>query len=252
MGKIYNVVSNAANKAVEYTLIKPLNKLSTAPGMGHVRKEFCNKNMSFINGIGIASIVLKDGVGCYMYVKQSLNNEKIPEDKRKFVAALDLANGGLMIAMQILMHLTISNKIMQSKMFKGLYGKYFNRSVTKGYQAILKNQDKYKGMTSKEFSDAMEVIHGKAMDAFSNITSLVAATIIGKRVIVPFIATPLADKTKAWMCRNDKPAPIDSETKNTYCKDKHDHKKAGCTNQNTNQTLAKISEQFKQLRTPQR
>lgn len=251
MAKVLNVISNAANKAVDYTLIKPLNKLSTAPGMGYVRKEYCNKNMGFINGIAITSIVLKDGLGCYMYVKQSLNNEKIPEDKRKFVAALDLANGGLMIAMQILMHMTISNKLMQSKMFNGLFGKYFNRSVTKGYQAILKNQDKYKAMTGKEFSDAMEVIHDKAVEAFSNITSLVAATIIGKRVIVPFIATPLADKTKAWMCRNDKPAEINSETKNTYCCEKHDHKKAGCGNQKTNQTIAKISEQFKQLRTPQ-
>ncbi len=53
------------------------------------------------------------------------------------------------------------------------------------------------------------------------------------------------------MCRNDKPAEINSETKNTYCCEKHDHKKAGCDNQKTNQTIAKISEQFKQLRTPQ-
>ena len=53
-----------------------------------------------IAGVGVASIVAKDGLGCYLYVKQSLNNDKIPEDKRKFVAALDLANGGLMIAMQ--------------------------------------------------------------------------------------------------------------------------------------------------------
>ena len=144
MSKVYNVLSNAANKTVEYTLIKPLNKLSTAPGMGHVRKEFCNKNLNFMNGVGITSIILKDGLGCYMYVKQSLNNEKIPADKRKFVAALDLANGGLMIAMQILLFLTISSKAMQKKMFQGLYGKYFSRGVTKGYQAIIKNMDKYK------------------------------------------------------------------------------------------------------------
>ena len=231
MGRVGQVISNYANKAVEYTLMKPLKKMSTAPGMARVRKEFCNDNMSFINGIGIASIVLKDGLGCYMYVNQSLHNDKIPDDKRKFVAALDLANGGLMIAMQILMHLTISNKMMQSKMFKSVYGKYFSRSVTKGYQAILKGQEKYKGMTGQEFHAGMDVIHKKAIAAFSNITSLVAATIIGKRIIVPFIATPLADKTKAWMSRNDKPQEINPETKNTYCQEKHNHKKAGCDNQ---------------------
>lgn len=48
-------------------------------------------NAKFMSAIGVTSIVLKDGLGCYLYVKQSLNNEKIPEDKRKFVAALDLA-----------------------------------------------------------------------------------------------------------------------------------------------------------------
>lgn len=248
MAKISNIISNAANRAVDFALVKPLNKLSTAPGMAKVRKEYCNKNMNFINGIGIASIVLKDGLGCYMYVNQSLHNEKIPDDKRKFVATLDLANGGLMILMQILMHLTISNKLMQSKMFNKLYGKYFNRSVTKGYQAILKNHDKYKAMTNKEFTDAMGVIRGKAVEAFSNITSLAAATIIGKRVIVPFIATPLADKTKAWMCRNDKPAEINSETKNTYCCEKHRPKNEENKKQPTiSGTISDLSNQFKQI-----
>ena len=35
----------------------------------------------------VSSIILKDGIGCAMYVTQSLNNDKIPEKKRKFVAA---------------------------------------------------------------------------------------------------------------------------------------------------------------------
>ena len=253
MSKVYNVLSNAANKTVEYTLIKPLNKLSTAPGMGHVRKEFCNKNLNFMNGVGITSIILKDGLGCYMYVKQSLNNEKIPADKRKFVAALDLANGRVMIAMQILLFLTISSKEMQKKMFQGLYGKYFSRGVTKGYQAIIKNMDKYKGITNKEFEKGMDAIHDKAVEAFSNITSLVAATIIGKRVIVPFIATPLADKTKKWMCRNDKPEEIDSETKNTYCKEKHDHRKANCQPQTQlTAQVNKFTDKLKTLTTPEK
>lgn len=242
MSKVSQVMSNYTNKAIDYALMKPLKKLSTAPGMAKVRKEFCNNNMGFINALGITSIVLKDGLGCYMYVNQSLHNDKIPDDKRKFVAALDLANGGLMIGMQILTHLTVSNKLMQSKMFKGMYGKYFSRSVTKGYQAILKSQEKYKGMTGQEFHAGMDVIHSKAVKAFSNITSLVAATIIGKRVIVPFIATPLADKTKAWMCRNDKPQEISPETKNTYCQEKHDHQKAGCNTQPKTNLLDKVKQ----------
>ena len=213
------------NPILNNVVIKPLRKMSVAPGMEKVRKGFCNNNLGLINGIAISSIILKDGLGCYMYVTQSLNNKKIPDDKRKFVASLDLANGGLMIAMQILLHMTISNKLVQSKMFNKLYGKYFSRSVTKGYQAILKSQDKYKNMTGQQFHAAMDTIHGKAVGAFSNITSLFAATTIGKRIIVPFMATPLADKTKAWMCRNDKPQEISPETKNTYNEAKPENNK---------------------------
>ena len=66
------------NPLIEYGIKKPLIALSKAPGMDYVRKQFRNRNMNFISGIGIASIVAKDGLGCYMYVNQSLHNDKIP------------------------------------------------------------------------------------------------------------------------------------------------------------------------------
>lgn len=173
-------------------------------------------NAKFMSAIGVTSIVLKDGLGCYLYVKQSLNNDKIPEDKRKFVAALDLANGGLMIAMQLLMFFTISNKKVQEKIFNKLFGKYFTRSADKALQAKLGKIDKLKGMTGKEFHTAREADKKGLKNAFSYLISLAAATLIAKRIIVPFIATPLADKTKAWMSRNDKPLETHKDTKNTY------------------------------------
>lgn len=208
------------NPVVEYGIKKPLVALSKAPGMDTVRRKFREKNMGFINGLGIASIVLKDGLGCYMYVNQSLHNDKIPEDKRKFVAALDLANGGLMIAMQILMHMTISNKLVQTKMFNKLFGKNFDRAAMKTYQRVLNKREKFSEVSGKEFHKAMDEIKDSVNEAFSNLTSLVAATIIAKRMIVPFIATPLADKAKAWMTRNDKPAEVHKETVNTYDENK--------------------------------
>lgn len=170
----------------------------------------------FMAGIGVASIVAKDGLGCYLYVKQSLNNEKIPEDKRKFVAALDLANGGLMIAMQLLTFFTISNKIIQKKMFDKLFGKAFSRTANKTLQTKLKNSDKFCDISGKDFHKARENNKKGLEKAFAYLTSLGAATLIAKRVIVPFIATPLADKTKAWMCRNDKPIETHKDTENTY------------------------------------
>lgn len=177
-------------------------------------------NAKFMSMIGVTSIVLKDGLGCYLYVKQSLNNEKIPEDKRKFVAALDLANGGLMIAMQLLMFFTISNRKVQDKIFDKLFGKNFTRAADKALKAKLNKIDKLKGISGKDFHIAREADKKGLKNAFSYLTSLAAATLIAKRIIVPFIATPLADKTKAWMCRNDKPVKTHKDTKNTYDKSK--------------------------------
>ena len=184
--------------------------------MDIVNDNYIKDNTKFITGLGVTSIVLKDGLGCYMYVTQSLNNKDIPDDKRKFVAALDLANGGLMILMQLAMFFTISNKNVQAKMFNKLFGKQFDRAASKGYQAKLKTNDLLKDMKGADFHKVLGKAKSDAKAAFENVTSLFAATVVGKRVIVPFIATPLADKTKAWMSRNDKPVEISAETKNTY------------------------------------
>ncbi len=175
-------------------------------------------NAKFMSLIGVTSIVLKDGLGCFLYVKQSLSNDKIPEDKRKFVAALDLSNGGLMIIMQLLMFFTISSKTVQQKMFNKLFGKNFTRSANKALKLKLKNIEELKGMTGKEFYKAREKDKKGLMGAFGYLTSLAAATLLAKRVIVPFIATPLADKTQAWMNRNSKPPVTHKDTKNTYDK----------------------------------
>ena len=191
-------------------------KIGKYKPMENVNKNYISGNTKFMTGLGVASIVLKDGLGCYMYVTQSMKNKDIPEDKRKFVAALDLANGGLMILMQLLMFFTISNKSVQNKMFNALFGKQFNRAASKGYQAKLRANDLLKDMKGADFHKVLNQTRKDAKAAFENVTSIFAATILGKRVIVPFIATPLADKTKVWMSRNDKPQEMSSETKNTY------------------------------------
>ena len=190
----------------------------------YVQNTVCSKfqdpkaNAAWIAGLGVASIVLKDGFGCYLYVKQSLNNKEIPEDKRKFVAALDLANGGLMILLQVLMTYTISKKVFQEKMFNKMFGKLFNRQSSKSVQAIMESRDHLRGKVkgNQEFHKAFADYKNSAIAALGTLTTLIAATTVGKRILTPFIATPLADKTKEWMCRNDKPAQIHKDTKNTY------------------------------------
>lgn len=204
----------------ENLLYKPMNWLGNNKYQKKLNKGYQVNDASIIGGVGVASILLKDGLGCYMYVTQSLNNEKIPEDKRKFVAALDLVNGVLMMSLQFLMFKTISNKMFQAKMFDKMFGKFFDRNAAKGYAAALGGTDKFKGLTGDKFHPALQNYKDTISSAFAQLTSLAAATIVAKRMLVPFIATPLAGKAKDWMCRNDKPVTISDETKNNYDPDK--------------------------------
>ncbi len=149
----------------------------------------------------IGSVVAKDTVGCAMYVTQSLNNEKIPEKRRKFVAALDLTNGGLMVASQLILFFAmrkINDKLFY-KLFKsfGKDGKLFG-----GYAERLRADAKKVGAEVKSKSKLRADYAGMkhlAISLFRSVTELVAATILAKRIIVPFIATPLASKVEKYM-----------------------------------------------------
>ena len=164
--------------------------------MKAIAKNYERDNLKFITGVAITSIVLKDALGCYMYVKQSLNNKKIPEEKRAFVAALDLANGGLMIASQLLAFFTISNPKVQQKMFNALFGKSMNRSFRKGIIDQLEKNPKFQSLGKKMLNDNFKEFTKTASGALNMVTSLVASTIFAKRMVVPFIATPLATYLK--------------------------------------------------------
>ena len=125
-----------------------------------------------------------------------------------------------MIGMQLLTFFTISNRKVQDKIFDKLFGKNFTRAADKALKAALRKTDELKNITGQEFHYAREADKKGLKNAFSYLTSLAASTLLAKRVIVPFIATPLADKTKAWMSRNDKPQQTHKDTKNTYNKEK--------------------------------
>ena len=91
MGILLNVGSNVVGGLTKFM---PAKKLA---------QEF-NKNPEKLLAVTtIGSIAIKDGIGCYRYVNASLKNEGIPEERRKFVAALDFTNGILIILTQIAM-----------------------------------------------------------------------------------------------------------------------------------------------------
>lgn len=187
------------NPLIENCVYKPIRWFSNSKVARKAGNEVYNNNRKYIDGLGVASIIAKDGLGCYLYVTQSMNNKDIPDDKRKFVAALDLTNGVLMIAFQLLMFFTVSHKVCQTKMFDKFFGKMFDRPIKKTYQAIVKNKPGYTDINSIKFSQDFAKIRNNVKDAFGGLTSLAAATIVGKRMLVPFIATPLASKVEKKM-----------------------------------------------------
>lgn len=167
-------------------------------------------NKDFDNALAlttIASICLKDGVGCAMYVYQSKHNEKIPEKRRKFVSALDLTNGILMIASQIGMFFAIRK--FNEKIFDFIFRKSFNGNMFKHLKELIRVEQKAAGKvpdsTFKIKRDYNNIRTDKGLSVFKTVTELFAATIVGKRVIVPFIATPLAKVVeKKWDEKNAK------------------------------------------------
>ena len=104
INKITNTVAKGAGKFLDKAAqLKPIQK-----GLDLAKKD----PAKFATNMLLFSIVSKDAVGCYLYTTQSLNNKKIPEDKRKFVASMDLMNGILMVGGQ-----TIVGKMLVDKQF---------------------------------------------------------------------------------------------------------------------------------------
>ena len=185
------------------TVVKIAGKPFQVLANNKYMQKFCDKFEvspdKMIEYTTIASLLGKDTIGCYMYVRQSLNNEKIPEEKRSFVAALDLTNGGLMILSQLITYITLSRPAVQNKLFGKFFDKVFDTKTVKNLITTIRNETRVKGninVTKVEkavVNAEIEKVKKTVKDVFGFITSLIASTTIAKRIIVPFLATPMAD-----------------------------------------------------------
>ena len=164
----------------------------------------------------VTSIILKDGIGCAMYVTQSLNNKKIPDEKRKFVAALDLTNGVLMIAAQIAMFLAMRKY--SGPIFEKLFKKSFNPISRSNAISRVRMQQALKDSTKipkkPKVRKDYEEVKKDALGLFKFVVDIAAATIIGKRIIVPLIATPLAKKVEKKMEKHNA-GPVNNQEQQT-------------------------------------
>lgn len=140
----------------------------------------------------VGSIVLKDGIGCYKYVTQSLNNDKIPEKRRSFVTSMDLTNGVLMICTQLAMF-GIMRKFSEP-MFNKFFKKSFNPKTKSEMLTKLRMEASKEGkeLRKVDVGKNYEGARDKALELFKFVFDVGVATIIGKRILTPFAATPLA------------------------------------------------------------
>ena len=186
--------------------------------------KFCSKGITadkFMRALAvstIASIAIKDGVGCGMYVYQSMNNDKIPEKRRKFVAALDLTNGILMIASQIAAFYAMGK--LNDKLFHKWFNKVFDKKGTafKAFAEQIRADQKAEGLKPLKKYILKRGYEGMKADIFGTfkfVTELVASTIGAKRILVPFIATPLASKVEKAMNKHAQAEQQNDKADNT-------------------------------------
>ena len=199
------VIGTTGKYICEHIIKKPIRYVANLPLMNS-HTDMYAKSTKYVAGVAIFSIITKDVLNCYYYVKQSLNNKKIPEEKRGFVAALDFTNGGLMILAQLLMFFTISSKTLQKKWGKKLFDNFFDRVSRKDTLKLLHESPLFKNLKSENMKKVMNNIKDGCYEGLAVFTSLAAAEIVGKRIIVPLIATPLAGWFKEKYM--EKPNPI--------------------------------------------
>lgn len=191
-----NRINNLAEKGMQkFSSTKPIeravNYLSNNNQIDEIK----------LGKVLVVANAFKDLINCGFYVYQSYNNKKIPEEKRKFVAALDLTNGLFMVTSQILLGLTICNKAVQERLNKYLFGG-LKEKATK--YALESN----KGFTQETAAKFGEKIFKNCGKGFTVASGLIVSTIIAKRLLVPFIATP----TASWFKQKymDTPKPQDT------------------------------------------
>ncbi len=108
--------------------------------------------------------VMKDVFAYSVRYKTTMDNDKIPERRKPFVAAMDMASGIVTSISQIIVGFAIASPKVQNKIWNALF----------------------KGAQFKNI--------GIAKKSFATILALIGSGVITERILVPLIATPLAEK----------------------------------------------------------
>lgn len=117
--------------------------------------------------------VAKDVFAYARRFQTTMKNKDIPDEKRPFVAAMDLMSGAVTAIVQLVVGFSLTTP----KVIDKLWGKLS------------------KGCTIKDPTVAKK--------GFSQIVALIGSTIIAERVIVPLIATPVAEIFEKKVLKHD-------------------------------------------------
>lgn len=194
---MYSKLGSAMNYTATKWLAKPLEKAYKEPTKYAAR-------------LLVYSFISKDMINTCVYTYQSLNNEKIPKEKRSFVAANDLVLGFFNFGGQIL-----AQSICEKFITPGLESKYTGEKA-KNYvrskahlsrdnvEKIAKDLIKEKDIkiNAEEVKEVLEHVvkkagagsqRGKDITAgLAIVISSLATTAFIKRTISPLFSTPIA------------------------------------------------------------
>lgn len=195
------IISSVGSKIGEYAS-KGFGALGKNKKISKLCDKFYEDPIKYVGYATLASLATKDAVGCYLYVTQSLNNKKIPEDKRRFVANMDLTNGILNVITQI--GLTFGLKKAYDPIFNKMLKKSFNSKAVKELITAMRRDSKAANeatLRKLEATENLEKLRKNIKSSFSAVMDIFVATIIAKRCVVPFLSTPL---TQYFTNRHDK------------------------------------------------
>jgi len=168
-----------------------------------IGKKLANPKATVATAAMIATVsnVSKDAVNCAYYTIQSLNNERIPEDQRKFVAALDLSNGIMNVGVQLILSLGIAQAITSAFDKKIAKLKEFStdeKVIKEAYESLskeLKNKATYEEF-QKLYKHKVKGTTAATRLGFTILAVNIAMQIVTKRIITPLFATPMASVFK--------------------------------------------------------
>ena len=163
--------------------ITPLSKITNSELVNkHIKHAI--EDDAFAAKTLVAINVAKDVFAYGARFATTMKNKEIPEEKRPFVASMDLMSGVVTAAMQIGVGFSLANPKFQDK----IWDKTFKNC---------------------KFNDVIAAKKG-----FSQLLALIGSTVLAERILVPLIATPAAEQfEKKVMNHNPKQKEEQKQTK---------------------------------------